>query len=475
MKKVLFGLLLLAVLIAGNIPVVRVEKVEYGSSYDGIAHVGNFFHLGNFHLTTEETTDTSTLGDKSIRCTVFLGEKQLWQQDVTYKVVDTTPPQLIFADGQDAEHIILNVGEKSLPDVSASDNYDGDLTDRIVVEGDYDLGKCGSYTVHYAVKDSSDNHTDLTQIIEVKDMTAPELTISTTNQYAIIGETTQLERPTAIDNADGDISDRITASGEVDLTKRGVYEILYAVSDEAGNRSELKVSVNVQPKNTKGIPVVMYHWFYDDTAGEKQPTYLPHNQMAKSTFEREIKYLVENNFYFCSYEQLLQYINGEINLPEHTIILTDDDSSDSFYRVALPVLEKYNVVMTEFIITSKDNWQQYADNPCVDMQSHSNEMHEVASRNPTKGRLLVMSYDELVDDLNNAKKLIEDRGGHVVAFAYPYGHNNTTAQKALQDTGHLVAFTTEEGRVKPGSNPMKLPRVRMRSTDSLSRFISLVN
>ena len=43
---------------------------------------------------------------------------------------------------------------------------------------------------------------------------------------------------TAIDDIDGDISDRITSTGTVDVNTLGDYTIVYSVSDEAGNRAE---------------------------------------------------------------------------------------------------------------------------------------------------------------------------------------------------------------------------------------------
>lgn len=50
----------------------------------------------------------------------------------------------------------------------------------------------------------------------------------------------------AIDNADGDISQHITISGSVDTKKEGDYEILYEVSDEANNLTSHKRIISVE-------------------------------------------------------------------------------------------------------------------------------------------------------------------------------------------------------------------------------------
>src|SRR5699024_12191263 len=50
---------------------------------------------------------------------------------------------------------------------------------------------------------------------------------------------------TAEDDVDGDVSDAIEVSGDVDTSTVGAYEVVYTVSDESGNEATETRTVNV--------------------------------------------------------------------------------------------------------------------------------------------------------------------------------------------------------------------------------------
>ena len=51
---------------------------------------------------------------------------------------------------------------------------------------------------------------------------------------------------TAIDNVDGDISNSITVSGDVNTKQAGTYEITYTVEDAMENQASIKRTVIVE-------------------------------------------------------------------------------------------------------------------------------------------------------------------------------------------------------------------------------------
>ncbi|PLS24038.1 immunoglobulin-like domain-containing protein [Bifidobacterium imperatoris] len=52
---------------------------------------------------------------------------------------------------------------------------------------------------------------------------------------------------TASDDVDGDLTDAIVVSGSVDVTKDGVYELTYTVSDKSGNKTTVTRKITVKP------------------------------------------------------------------------------------------------------------------------------------------------------------------------------------------------------------------------------------
>ena len=219
----------------------------------------------------------------------------------------------------------------------------------------------------------------------------------------------------------------------------------------------------------KGLPVLMYHFFYDAEAGENGKDA---NFMEIHTFEEQIKYLADNDYYVPTWEEVLGYVEGKNGLPLKSIVITVDDGDESFFRLASPVLEKYKIRATSFLITS---WYTYiidhsTYHPHIDFQSHSHNMHKAGADG--KGRIMTISHDEGVADLETSRQTIND---NVVVFCYPFGHYNENAKKIIRDANYILAFTTEYGKVFPGQDPLVLPRIRMQKGDSLNAFINKIN
>ena len=64
---------------------------------------------------------------------------------------------------------ITKTGTYNEEGYKASDNYDGDLTDKVIVEGFVDTNKEGKYLINYLVSDSSGNKISKTRTVEVRD------------------------------------------------------------------------------------------------------------------------------------------------------------------------------------------------------------------------------------------------------------------------------------------------------------------
>lgn len=218
-------------------------------------------------------------------------------------------------------------------------------------------------------------------------------------------------------------------------------------------------------KLKNGLPVLMYHFFYDKNQGSGQDN----NWMEISDFEAQMKYLSDNNFYFPTWEEVEKYIDGKIELPEKSVVITVDDGDDSFFDLAVPVIQKYNAKATSFVITSWYGYRAGNKQPNISYQSHSDCMHEGASNG--KGVMLSWSYDKIMADVKQSSQTL----GGATVFCYPFGQYNELDKKVLKDAGYGLAFTTEGGRVYKGSDKYALPRVRMSRGVSINSFASMVN
>ena len=182
-----------------------------------------------------------------------------------------------------------------------------------------------------------------------------------------------------------------------------------------------------------------------------------------------MKYLSENDFYFPTWQEVEDYIDGKIELPEKSVVVTVDDGDHSFFELAVPVIQKYDVYATSFVITYwYGNRAENKENN-ISYQSHSYDMHKAGANG--KGVMLSWDYDKMKDDLLLSSEVL----GGANIFCYPFGQYNDLDIKVLKDTGYKLAFTTQGGRVKKGASKYELPRVRVARETSLSAFIKKVD
>lgn len=84
------------------------------------------------------------------------------------------------------------------------------------------------------------------------DRIPPEITLLGDNPYTIY-QGTEYREPgyKAQDNADGDITDRVQVSGNINVNQPGEYTIMYTVRDNAGNNSSTNRVVRVLERETQ--------------------------------------------------------------------------------------------------------------------------------------------------------------------------------------------------------------------------------
>lgn len=108
------------------------------------------------------SVDTSKIGEYKIYYKLF--NKKL---ERVVKVIDTEKP-MIELKGE--SKISLYQGDKySEAGYEASDNNDGNLTDKVEIDSNVDTDKVGNYEIIYKVKDSSNNEASVKREVEVKE------------------------------------------------------------------------------------------------------------------------------------------------------------------------------------------------------------------------------------------------------------------------------------------------------------------
>lgn len=208
--------------------------------------------------TSEGAVDTDTLGTYQI---TYRAEFGFWDEEVTrtVHVVDDVGPRIILY-GNPGTYVLP--GEVYQEEgFLARDNYDGDLTDQVVIVH-------GFNTATYSVTDSSGNRTEVVRNIVCYDPAYPEITLAGDSEIVLMaGEEFVEPGYSAVDRTDGDLTDQVKISANVDQYHAGTYTVTYTVRDLYGNRASasriVKINAYEQPETVIPAGKVIYLTFDD--------------------------------------------------------------------------------------------------------------------------------------------------------------------------------------------------------------------
>lgn len=345
-----------------------------------------------------------------------------------------------------------------------------DASDRVEVDSDLDTQTPGEYTITYTMA-----HLSVTRNVTVGDEMDPVVELAGEDSVEILlGEEYIEEGYYAYDDDGTDMTDDVEVI-DSELTKAGPAQILYKVTDKDGNCTAVARNVEVIANTefeTPGIPICMYHYVYDENDPPENLEKKYKNYIEQKDLEEEFNWLKDEGYYFPTWEEVRAYVDGELILPEKSIVICFDDAAQDFLDYGIPVIDKCQVPVTCFIVTEwsgEEKVRKY-DSEYVTYQSHSHDMHKGGGNIGHGGIFTALSHEDALADLEKSIEIC----GNGDAFAYPYGDYTDECRNIVEDAGFDCAVTTVYGKAYPGMDPMLLPRIRMNNDQTLEQFISMV-
>ena len=131
------------------------------------------------------------------------------------------------------KNIKLTEGSEYIePGYIAIDKNGVDLSDEVIIDNNVDTSTMGNYRVVYKLR-----HKTLQRKIEVIEMETGKLSIYLKGEKIIhIKQNGKYNDPgyLCIDSVDGDITNNIVVTNNVDVTKKGTYKVIYSVTNSTG-------------------------------------------------------------------------------------------------------------------------------------------------------------------------------------------------------------------------------------------------
>ncbi|HEX8964862.1 MAG TPA: polysaccharide deacetylase family protein [Patescibacteria group bacterium] len=225
---------------------------------------------------------------------------------------------------------------------------------------------------------------------------------------------------------------------------------------------DIKKQLQTKPASisaTLRVPILMYH--YVEYVQDKKDTIRQSLNIQPFTFDQQIKTLLNAGYTFITAKDLGDVLDGKMELPAKPIILTFDDGHWDLATDVLPILKKYNVHATAYIVagfigTNSDSlnraqMQELIDSGLIDIGAHT--VHHIS----LKGQPLAKVQNEV----DESKTMLEQEYNlKVYSFAYPYGAFDQQAVNIVKQAGFTTATSTVPGIVQSQQNRFFLYRLR---------------
>lgn len=200
------------------------------------------------------------------------------------------------------------------------------------------------------------------------------------------------------------------------------------------------------------VPVIQYHKIDTPDGGAKvRGGFTPPQRFA-----RQLTYLQRQGFSFFTASELIEHFRQHGEFPRNGLAITLDDGWKDNYTNAFPVLRRLGIKATIFLVTScidQVSAKAVAEGEAGRQHLSSEEIVEMARQGIEFGshsvnhRLLhELPTEEIKFEIEEAKRQIENLVQRPCpTFAYPAGYFSSTAQRVIEDAGHIAAFSTTYG------------------------------
>lgn len=217
-------------------------------------------------------------------------------------------------------------------------------------------------------------------------------------------------------------------------------------------------------READGVPILVYHRVND---ADKNPTTL-----TVADFDAQMKFLVDNGYRVISPDDLLDAWETGKTLPAKPIVLTFDDGHADIYNNVFPILQKYNMRATVFIVTDHIGLKDYLTwDQARALQAGG--FVDIESRTMTYKNLTTVKGDKLWNEIYGSKQAIEWSLKKPAKFiAYPEGKYTLDAEDTCKEVGFRAGFIEDYGLADNDDNPYVLTRIPVLGTNShtLLRF-----
>ncbi|MGG3138268.1 polysaccharide deacetylase family protein [Bacillus subtilis] len=224
-------------------------------------------------------------------------------------------------------------------------------------------------------------------------------------------------------------------------------------------KKEDDTSAWIKTEKPAKLPILMYHSI---SSGNSL-------RVPKKEFEAHMKWLHVNGYQTLTPKEAYLMLTQDKKPSEKCVLISFDDGYTDNYQDAYPVLKKYGMKATIFMIgksighkhhLTEDQMKEMAQYG-ISIESHTINHLELNGLTPQQQQSEMADSKKLFDHMFHQQTSI---------ISYPVGRYNEETLKAAEKTGYQMGVTTELGAASRDQGMYALHRVRVSPGMSGSAF-----
>ena len=243
------------------------------------------------------------------------------------------------------------------------------------------------------------------------------------------------------------------------------FDIIYKDDTFANEFRKYNTKYNLLNENNLGkkVPILMYHAVSDNPWGDTTLF------VSIKNFELQMKYLYDNGYNTL----FLNEIDSAKNY-DKPIIVTFDDGYKNIYDYAYPILKKYNIKSSFYLISDWMDGDTYIT-PEMAVELDKSNLFEIGVHTRTHVKLGTLDYDtqynEIIESKNTLEKLLNKK---ITTIAYPYGSYNKDTIN-ITKSAFDYAVTVESGfNYSNKLDRLRLKRFKIPRSMDINSFINVI-
>lgn len=220
----------------------------------------------------------------------------------------------------------------------------------------------------------------------------------------------------------------------------------------------------VEEEKASSIPVLNYHFIYLNGDDSCQESICHSEEQIKEHFS----YLHDNHVLTITTEELGRFIDGEINLPRKTVLITIDDGARA--ENFIPFLEQYDLKATLFLVSSWYPTSMFQSSN-LELASHTHNLHTVGVCEGGQGSgIRCLPEEEIQADLKASRETLNN----TKAFCYPFYEYNDYAKEQVKKAGFELGFIGGSTKVTRNTDKYLIPRYPIQATTNVNFIKKLI-